>query len=115
MHGVLEMSLQDIAVPDIGDFKDVIVAEVKVNPGDSIEPNDTVVILETEKPTVDIHAPMTKSMPVTPPNPPPLPVSAATQASVTMLLRAGPAVRRFARELGVDLHAVTSTGPRGRL
>lgn len=40
---------------------------------------------------------------------------AATTKSGDGLLPAGPATRRIARELGVDLHAVAGSGPRGRI
>ena len=34
------MALQDINVPDIGDFKDVEIIEVNVKPGDQINQDD---------------------------------------------------------------------------
>ena len=50
------MSVQEIACPDIGDFKDVLVIEVLVKPGDQIALEDPIVTLETEKATMDVPA-----------------------------------------------------------
>src|SRR5579859_3013381 len=43
-----------VAVPDIGDFKDVAVVEVLVGIGDSVAHDQTLVVLESDKATVDI-------------------------------------------------------------
>ena len=48
------MSLQEIKVPDIGDFKDVEVIEVLVKPGDRIEKEQSLVTLESDKATMEI-------------------------------------------------------------
>jgi pyruvate dehydrogenase E1 component len=45
---------QNIAVPDIGDFKEVEVIEVLVKPGDQINKNDPVVTIESDKSSVEI-------------------------------------------------------------
>ena len=50
------MSVQEIACPDIGDFKDVLVIEVLVQPGDVIGLEAPVVTLETDKATMDVPA-----------------------------------------------------------
>ena len=47
---------QNIAVPDIGDFKEVEVIEVLVKPGDQINKNDPVVTIESDKSSVEIPA-----------------------------------------------------------
>jgi dihydrolipoamide dehydrogenase len=44
----------DVKVPDIGDFRDVPVIEVHVKPGDSIEPEQPLITLETDKATMDV-------------------------------------------------------------
>ncbi|WP_238364540.1 2-oxo acid dehydrogenase subunit E2 [Mesobacterium pallidum] len=44
----------DIAVPDIGDFADVPVLEVPVSVGDTIEKDDTILVLESDKATLDV-------------------------------------------------------------
>ena len=46
--------VQNISVPDIGDFKDVEVIEVLVKPGDQINKNDPVVTIESDKSSVEI-------------------------------------------------------------
>ncbi|MDC0433351.1 pyruvate dehydrogenase (acetyl-transferring), homodimeric type [Pelagibacteraceae bacterium] len=48
---------QNIAVPDIGDFKEVEVIEVLVKPGDEINKNDPVVTIESDKSSVEIPSP----------------------------------------------------------
>jgi pyruvate dehydrogenase E2 component (dihydrolipoamide acetyltransferase) len=47
----------EVRVPDIGDFKDIPVIEVLVNPGDAIKPEDPLVTLESDKATMDVPAP----------------------------------------------------------
>src|SRR4051795_5973283 len=49
--------LEDIAVPDIGDFTDVAVVEVHVAAGDEVAENDPLITLETDKATMDVPAP----------------------------------------------------------
>src|SRR4051812_35799004 len=49
--------LKEVVVPDIGDFSDVPVIEVMVNPGDTIAPEDPIVTLESDKATMDVPAP----------------------------------------------------------
>ena len=51
------MSLIDVKVPDIGDFKDVPVIEIQVKPGDEIKAEDPIVTLESDKATMDVPAP----------------------------------------------------------
>ena len=48
------MSRADVACPDIGDFKDVLVIDVLVKPGDVIKLEDPLVTLETDKATMDV-------------------------------------------------------------
>jgi pyruvate dehydrogenase E2 component (dihydrolipoamide acetyltransferase) len=53
-----------------------------------------------------------------PPAPVPAPVVEATPApaeGATGVVHASPSIRRFARELGVDLHTVTGSGPNARI
>jgi pyruvate dehydrogenase E1 component len=47
----------NIAVPDIGDFKEVEVIEVLVKPGDQVNKNDPVVTIESDKSSVEIPSP----------------------------------------------------------
>jgi len=47
----------EIKVPDIGDFKDVPVIEIHVQPGQTVKGEDPLVTLESDKATMDIPAP----------------------------------------------------------
>jgi pyruvate dehydrogenase E2 component (dihydrolipoamide acetyltransferase) len=49
--------LEDILVPDIGDFQDVPVIEIAVSPGDSVVAEDSLVTLESDKATMDVPSP----------------------------------------------------------
>src|SRR2546427_8911025 len=51
------MSTIEVKVPDIGDFKDVPVIEVLVEPGDAVKAEDWLVTLESDKATMDVPAP----------------------------------------------------------
>lgn len=159
--------LIDIKVPDIGDYKDVPVIEVLVKVGDQVEKEQSIVVLESDKATMDVPsshsgvvkelrvkvgdaisegavvlvlessgasaaasapsspapakgvevppAPAPKAEPpiVRAPAPPPVsntPVEVDPTAS-----HASPSVRKFARELGVTIHHVKGTGPKGRI
>ena len=48
------MSLTEIKVPNIGDFKDVEVIEVLVKEGDEIKKNDPLITIESDKSSVEI-------------------------------------------------------------
>ncbi len=47
----------EVKVPDIGNFKDVAVIEVMVKAGDTIEPEQSLITMETDKATMDIPSP----------------------------------------------------------
>jgi dihydrolipoamide dehydrogenase len=47
----------EVLVPDIGDFEDVPVIEILVAVGDSVEAEDPLVTLESDKATMDVPAP----------------------------------------------------------
>src|SRR5439155_6723361 len=49
--------MQEVKVPDIGDFKDVPVIEVFVKTGDTVKPDDPLVTLESDKATMDVPCP----------------------------------------------------------
>ncbi|MBN8911716.1 MAG: 2-oxo acid dehydrogenase subunit E2 [Rhizobiales bacterium] len=51
------MSVIDVKVPDIGDYKDVPIIEVHVKPGDTIKPDDPIVTLESDKAAMEVPAP----------------------------------------------------------
>lgn len=46
-----------IAIPDIGDFKDVPVIEVLVKPGDTVEKETSLITLETDKAAMEVPSP----------------------------------------------------------
>ncbi len=177
-------AMQEVLVPDIGDFKDVPIIEVLVKPGDRVKPDDSLVTLESDKATMEVPAPFggvvqamkvkvgdrvsqgsliltletgeagaSTAAPAAPapavaaapaavpgpvpaaapastpaagaappapavPSPAPAPASPASSAvdeAAFARAHASPAVRRFARELGVDLPSVQGSGPKGRV
>ncbi len=164
------MSEREILVPDLGGFKDVLIIDVLVKPGDRVGPDTPILTLETEKATMDVPAGAagvigrllvknggqvsegtaiatlevdpesgaapaaeTKTKPSaaqsapakSAPTPPATEaVPAAKRASAPAagsainesgfaLAHASPGVRRFARELGVDLSRVNGAGTQG--
>ena len=166
------MAAIEVKVPDIGDFKDVPVIEVLVKPGDAVKKDDSLVVLESDKATMEVPAPSAgtvkairvklgdkvsegtpivtlesadtaaateapakaQAAPATPPpakaapappaapaapaatTPAPAPTAAlAPMESGAAPSHASPGVRRFARELGVDLALVKGSGPKGRI
>jgi dihydrolipoamide dehydrogenase len=48
------MSLVELKVPDIGDFKDVDVVEVNIKPGDAVEIEQGVLTLESDKASIEV-------------------------------------------------------------
>ncbi|RVU46068.1 dihydrolipoyl dehydrogenase [Rubrivivax rivuli] len=48
------MPIIDIAVPDIGDFKDVAVIEVLVKPGDTVKAEQSLLTVESDKASMEI-------------------------------------------------------------
>lgn len=148
---------QDIRVPDIGDFKDVPIIEIAVKVGDVIAADDTIIVLESDKATLDVPAPAggrvaeikvvpgdrvsagaliltlertearapaaaSAPLPEAPetaaivafPAPAPSPAQAPLNDPDTPP-HASPAVRKIAREFGVNLADVAGTGPKGRI
>jgi dihydrolipoamide dehydrogenase len=47
----------EVRVPDIGDFTDVPIIEIHVEPGQRVAPEDPLVTLESDKATMDVPAP----------------------------------------------------------
>ncbi|MDR1648475.1 MAG: dihydrolipoyllysine-residue acetyltransferase [Zoogloeaceae bacterium] len=155
-------ALTDLAVPDIGDFAEVPVIELHVQPGDAVAIDDPLVTLESDKATMEVPAtvagiirevlvkpgdkvsegsllarleagatateasaaprngqdkpdavlqippPPQTSAALSPPPPPSLPPLGSR-------IHASPAVRAYARELGVDLARVPPSGANGRI
>jgi len=48
----------EVKVPDIGDFKDVPVIEVLVKAGDTVNAEDSLITLESDKATMDVPSPV---------------------------------------------------------
>jgi pyruvate dehydrogenase E2 component (dihydrolipoamide acetyltransferase) len=189
------LAATEVKVPDIGDFQDVPVIEVLVKAGDAVRKDDSLVVLESDKATMEVPspangtvkdvrikvgdkvsqgtailmleadggaaqaptkadgakgngaaaAPTTKAPPpaqapttpapapqkaqgaITPPTPTradapgagAMPSTAAQASGPTgdgsAPAHASPGVRRFARELGVDIGRVKGSGPKGRI
>jgi pyruvate dehydrogenase E2 component (dihydrolipoamide acetyltransferase) len=165
------MSLIEVKVPDIGDFKEVEVIELMVKPGDTIKVDQSLVTVESDKASMEIpssHAGVVKELKVkigdkvaegsllllletegaaaAAPAAEPATVAAASAPAAavastpapapTLTLveskptptaalepregngakpHASPSVRKFSRELGVDLVRLQGTGPKGRI
>ena len=160
----------DITIPDIGDFKDVPVIEILVKAGDTVEAEQPIVTLESDKASMDVPSPAAgtiaeivvkvgdkvsmgsvvgkldagqsgrsvssdqedeadakeeedaaeapETSPVAPRDLPPRPSKAPNGGPALPDFSgvfAGPAVRRLARELGVDLNQIKGTGEKGRI
>lgn len=156
---------QEIQVPDIGGAEDVDVIEVIVNEGDQVNEGDSLIVLESDKASMEVPSPVTgklvslaiktgdkvsmgtvigtfevaggakpSSDAVTqnkapsepaPSSQKPAPAKASTPASSAVSsgsspsagadVYAGPAVRKLARQMAVDLREVKATGPRNRV
>lgn len=52
------MSIENIKVPDLGDASEVEVIELLVSVGQSVEKNDSLLVLESDKAAMEIPAPM---------------------------------------------------------
>lgn len=50
-------AVMEVAVPDIGDFEDVPVIEVLVEPGQTVQEEDPLVTLESDKATMEVPSP----------------------------------------------------------
>ena len=154
--------MQQLMVPDIGDFKDLPVVEVLIKAGDVVAVEQPLIVLESDKAVMDVPstlqctirqvlikpgdkvsrgsviadiepagegaAPVETAPVVASPEPEAaaaapgvlampaaVPAPAAENVHKPQLALAGPAVRKLARELGVDLDQVPPTGPNGRL
>jgi pyruvate dehydrogenase E2 component (dihydrolipoamide acetyltransferase) len=167
------MSMVEVKVPDIGDFKEVEVIELLVKPGDTVAVDQSLITVESDKASMEIPssqagvvkeirikigdkvaegslmliletdgaaaaapqaaaAPPPVAAPVaaaaaapapapapaaTAPTaaPAPTPAPAAPVPASGAIPHASPSIRKFARELGVDLTQVRGSGPKGRI
>ena len=106
-----------------------IVADVKVRAGDKVSKGTPIATLTAaaavesapaqQRPAAPSEPePQTRDVSSAKPTPPPeSPISVADRdvRASNGLVHASPSIRRFARELGVDLHRVAPTGPNGRV
>lgn len=151
-------TIEEVKVPDIG-MDSAKIIEVAVSPGDILAEEDTLVVLESDKASMDVPSPIAgevvsvsanvgddvsegtllltikpqgASAPAAtsaPAKAEATPPAAAAQQQAPVIanayesaptkpsknVHAGPAVRRLAREFGVDLALVPGSGPRGRI
>ena len=49
--------IAEIKIPDIGDFDAVEVIEIAVSVGDSVQPEETLITVESDKASMDIPSP----------------------------------------------------------
>ena len=115
-----DKATMDIPAPLAGS-----VAEVLVKVGDVVSEGSPILLLtpgdgavSTPPSLVEQQEPAPASAPAAAPAPAPSAPAAAPAAGgvdTPAGIHAGPSVRRTARELGVDLAAVTPTGPKGRI
>ncbi|MCA1790669.1 MAG: dihydrolipoyllysine-residue acetyltransferase [Thioalkalivibrio sp.] len=128
-----------VDVPDIGDFKDVEIIEVLVGVGDEVAPEDPLITLESDKASIEIPAPQggvvrklkvkvgdrvsegeggaaqaSRPAPARE-GPRPSPTAHISDEKAFRKAHASPAIRRFARELGVDLAKVEGSGRKKRI
>lgn len=50
-------AILEVRVPDIGEFKDVPVIGIEVSPGDTVQAEDALVTLESDKATMEVPSP----------------------------------------------------------
>ena len=155
----------EVTIPDIGTDGEVDLVEVLVAVGDSVAEGDSLVILESDKASMEVPAPASGTIeallvdagasvsegtaiatlrteggvtstaaapaaevptaPASAPEPAPSAAAVSAQAPAvsastaeqpsTEGVYAGPAVRKLAREFGIDLNQVKGSGPRNRI
>ncbi|MGA8661858.1 MAG: dihydrolipoyllysine-residue acetyltransferase [Candidatus Cybelea sp.] len=95
---------------------DGVVQDVKVKVGDKVSEGMAIVVLATDSAASPAPPAPAKPSPAAISVPVPVPVAAAPPAPIgNGMVHAGPSIRRFARELGVDLQKLRGTGPNGRI
>lgn len=170
-----------ITLPDVGDFQDIEIIEILIAAGDVVEPEQSIIVLESDKATMEIPSPFAGTIEsilvnvgdrlnegdqiatlsasdaaakpeepqqsaapveaeappvesVSEPDPPaatsqskvdvspgktlrPHPGTSASQAATSgsKTIHASPSIRRYARELGVNLEQVIASGAKGRI
>jgi pyruvate dehydrogenase E2 component (dihydrolipoamide acetyltransferase) len=112
-----EKASMDVPASAAGTIKDV-----RVKTGDKVS-KGTVIAVVTPSVTSAASAVEAPSKPAAPPQAtahpsttaPAAPTLGMAQPTTNGTVHASPAIRRFARELGVDLHGVAGSGPHGRV
>ena len=102
---------------------DGVVQEVKVKVGDRVSQGATILVIGTAEATTPAAAvaraqPAAAEPPAAKPAPPATSPSASVSAPAVTSgspVHASPGIRRFARELGVELSALRGSGPNGRV
>ena len=143
--------IEKVLVPDVGEAESVEIVELLINVGDIIAADESVVVLESDKASMEIPSPCagqiasifvaegdeveegtllveikTASDGESEVEPSAnqessgeqksgLPISALAEEKEGDVVYAGPAVRKQAREYGVDVAAVQGTGRKGRI
>ena len=51
------MSIVEVKVPDIGDFKEVEIIELMVKPGDTVKVDQSLITVESDKASMEIPSP----------------------------------------------------------
>ncbi|HUY40870.1 MAG TPA: 2-oxo acid dehydrogenase subunit E2 [Candidatus Dormibacteraeota bacterium] len=90
------------------------IAEVKVKVGDPVSQGSVIATIEAATAPVQPAA-QPQAAPAPQPQAAPASKPAPAQPSDGAIVHASPSIRRFARELGVDLHAISGTGPHDRI
>ena len=101
----------DKASMDIPSSEAGVVKEVKVKVGDKIAEGHLIITLEVS----DVAAEVKPEAPAPAKQETPAPVGAHVDTNREVKSHASPSVRKFARELGVDLKLVTGSGPKNRI
>jgi pyruvate dehydrogenase E2 component (dihydrolipoamide acetyltransferase) len=92
------------------------VREVKVKTGDKVSEGSIILVLATSDASAGAGAPAPAPAPTSPaPGAAPAAQAASVDEKTFALAYAGPAVRKLARELGVDLGKVKGAGNHGRI
>ena len=90
---------------------DGVIKELQVKVGDDV--SEGTVILSLEEASISEEPQKTEAMPEK--TIPVTPVTPVTPAAPALSAHASPGVRRFARELGVDITLINGTGPKNRI
>ena len=113
-----DKATMEIPSPEAG-----VVKELKIKVGDKVSQGSVLLAMETAGAAPEVVEKAVEAKPAakkeTPPAPSVVtrvePVPAEPKDAVTALPHASPSIRKFARELGVDLGRVHGSGPKGRI